>query len=237
MENNLLNFIDDKGTEKLSAKVLALESQVKKLTSENMSLKAKVNNLELLVDKICAQVGVKGTDIQVKTFADDNEEETWLYYVTKGVSNDKIIKQLGFASSASVIEVKVDGWVNEKQMYIEVLRKFEKFKEFMEDWDGMSSSQLEHYLKTILASSLVSDVIVVLRSLPTKSSKSYDLIMSQIASLAGLMYNTWEELDVNSELIGKMALVLESEEELQILNILKNNERLLLFVDNLFKSN
>jgi hypothetical protein len=239
MENNLLNFIDDNTSEKQSAKLLQLETQVKKLANENMSLKAKVNNLEILVERICTQMNIKSPDIPpIKTLSEDNEEETWLYYVQKGVSKDKIINQLNYKQDDyGVIEIKVDSWVNEKQMYIDILSKFEKFKEFIEDWNGMSQSQLDHYLKTILSSSLISDVVIILRGLPGKTNKNYENIMSQIASLAGLMFNTWEEMEVNSDLMGKMALVLESEEELQILNILKNNSRLILFVDNLFKSN
>jgi hypothetical protein len=238
MEQNILNFIEDNSTDKLNSKINQLEAQIKKLTNENMSLKAKVNNLEITVEKICSQMNIKAPETKIKTFdADNSEEETWLYYVKKGMPKEKITAKLGFTKPDNLIaiDVSVAGWLSEKQMYIDILNQFEKFKEFAEDWNGMSESQLEHYLHTILSSSLVSDVVVLLRTLPLKANKNYEKIMSNIASLAGLMYNSWEELEVNNELIGRMALVLESEEELQILNILKNNSRLILFVIDLFK--
>lgn len=46
MENSLKNYVDGIENEKLVGKVLKLENTVKKLTSENNSLKVKINNLE-----------------------------------------------------------------------------------------------------------------------------------------------------------------------------------------------
>lgn len=241
MENNIKNLIEENDIEKLTSKMSKLETQVKKFNKENAMLKAKVNNMETILEKVCSQlkipIKISGTSDQKTSSTNDNlEEETWLYYVKKGVNKEKILNAIGVKSGEGLImEMKVDEWIDEKKMLVEILRSIQKFQEFSEDWSQMSAKQLNHYLQTILSSTMVSDTVVILRNLPGKSSKNYDKIISNIASLAGIMYNSWEELEINNELIGKMALVLESEEELQILNVLKKNNRLILFVDALFK--
>ena len=66
--------------------------------------------------------------------------------------------------------------------------------------------------------------------------------MSNIATFSGIIYNTYEEMEDNDEALGKInlnkgkiALVLESDEDLQILNVVKNNTRMILFVEPLFR--
>jgi hypothetical protein len=120
-------------------------------------------------------------------------------------------------------------------MHLDLLNSFEGFNEFSEDWNSMSNNQLHHYAGTILSSKLVSDIVVIVRNLPINKNKEYNNIMSSVATLAGLMFNTWEDLESGGDMMGKMALVLESEEELNIMNIVKNNKRMILFVIELFK--
>jgi predicted nuclease with TOPRIM domain len=238
---NLKNYIDDSESEKLLLKISKLEEQVKKLGNENNVLKAKLNNLENILEKVCAQLKIQtnlGSNSDIKTSiivkTEDEIEETWLYYIKKNVSKDKIVNALNFGRTPVVIELKVDDWANENNVLIDMLNSFPKFKEFSEDWSSMSNQQLIHFLQTILSSTLVSDTVIILRNIPLKSHRNYDNILANIATVAEIMYTTWEELEDNNELMGKMALVLESDEEMQILNIIKNNSRLILIVDSLF---
>jgi hypothetical protein len=239
MENNLKNYVDEIENEKLISKVLKLENTVKKLTSENNNLKVKVNNLENIVQKICEQLKITDntkndlTNIKNKQslLTDEEIEETWLYYTKKGLTKEKIINKLNFNQEAVVTELKAENWDDEKKVLIDLLNSFPKYAEFSEDWSSMSVKQLKNYLQTILSSTLVGDFCIVLRNLPSKNQNNYDSVLSHVATLAEIMYSTWEELEVNNELMGKMALVLESDEELQILNIVKNNTRLILFVE------
>ena len=61
-------------------------------------------------------------------------------------------------------------------------------------------------------------------------------MLSNIATLAGIMYYSWEEVNSsNEDNTGKMALILESDEELQILNVHKKNSRLILSIEPLDK--
>lgn len=245
MDDKITYFIDEEfDNDKMSSKISKLEGMVKKLNKENSSLTAKVNKLETIMEKICTQLNISNnlsttSDNKIDKNQIENEiEETWLYYVNKGITSEKIYNALDMTSSisdASILDIKADGWLDEKTMLVDLLKSFAKFNDFAEDWSSMTTKQLSHYLQSILSSTLVTDTLIILRALPSKTDKNYDKIMANVATISGIMYNTWEDLDMNNELMGKMALVLESEEELQILNILKNNTRLILFVDSLFK--
>jgi hypothetical protein len=237
MESGLKNYVDEIEIDKLMSKVSKLETTVKKITTENNSLKVKVNNLETLVQKICGHLNISdsGTSQQNKLPSNSDEiEETWLYYIKKGFTKEKISQKLNFNLDSVVVELEVENWDQENKVLLDLLNSFPKYSDFSEDWSSMNNKQLKHYLQSILSSTLVSDFGIVLRNLPSKDHKNYDIIMSNIATLAEIMYSTWEELEVNNELMGKMALVLESDLELQILNIIKNNTRLILFVEALF---
>ncbi len=238
--DNIKNYIEESENDKITSKMSKLESQVKKLNLENNNLKVKVNNLETILEKVCAQLKIKtnfNNNNTTHTNSSKNEtdiEETWLYYVKKNKARTDIINQLNFTNNPVVIELKVDNWLNENKILIDLLNSFPKFKEFSEDWSSMTNKQLINFLQTILSSTLVYDTVIILRNLPSKSDKKYESAISNVATVADVMSATWEDLELSNEIMGKMALVLESEEELQILNVIKNDSRSILIVDSLF---
>jgi hypothetical protein len=243
-ENETLKiYIDECHNDKLSSKLEKMTFQIKKLTKENDALKAKVNNLENLVEKLCIYLNMPsnfGRPYEEKNPSEINKyeevEETWLFWIKTGLSMDKIKKKLNFTSKDSFcIEVKVDDWTEEKNVYHSLLKNFTKFKDFSDDWSTMNNKQLKHFLQSILSSTMVSDTLILLRNLPNEKNKKYDEIVSNIAMLAGVMFNTWEELETKNEMIGRMALVLDSEEKLEILNIVKDDARMILLVEPLFE--
>jgi hypothetical protein len=239
---NLKIYIDECDNDKLSCKIEKMSEQIKKLTKENETLKAKVNYLEHLMENLCSNLNIPTNfskiilEEKVRTEAKSEEiEETWLFWIKSGISLEKINQKLNFTKDNSfTVEVNVDDWNEEKNFYISLLSKFTKFKEFSDDWSNMNDKHLKHYLQSILSSTMVNDTAIILRNLPTKKMKRYDEIVSNIAMLAGLLFNTWEELETAHEMIGRMALVLESEEKLEILNIVKDDARLILLVEPLF---
>jgi hypothetical protein len=122
-----------------------------------------------------------------------------------------------------------------------ILSHFSIIHDFPE-YKNMSNKELKSTVKKILGELISLDLVFILRNLPKKSSISYDLIMSNIATFSGIIYNTYEEMEDNDEALGKIslnkgkiALVLESDEDLQILNVVKNNTRMILFVEPLFR--
>ncbi len=119
-------------------------------------------------------------------------------------------------------------------MYVSLLKNFTKFKEFHHDWTDMSVKNLKHYFQSVLSSSLVHDIVILLNDVPNKNQKNFDDIISNIALLAGIVYDTWVELEKSNELIGQVSLVLESSTKLDILNTVKDEARLILYVEPLF---
>lgn len=249
-ENNagLKIYIDELHNDKLSSKLEKMSDQIKTLTKENASLTAKVNNLELIVEKLCLRIDASYISDTSPNFAKTSNEknifeikreeieETWLYWVIPGVNMEEIIHKLNFSIKETFsLDVEVDQWVDEHQVYQTLLSKFPNFQD--EDLPRMNNQDLKHYMQSILSSTFVNDTVIVLRKLPVKKNKNYEAIMSNVAMLAGFMFNTWEELETTQEIIGRMGLILESEEKLEILNIIKDDSRLILLVDPLFEDN
>jgi hypothetical protein len=254
----LKSYVDNTENEKLHNKIKKLESQVKKLNQENSQLKAKVNNLESTVEKICHELKVGGfygekkenyekneknlnnslknslknslNNSQPPLNSDEENEETWLYYIKKGISTKEIKSKLGLTENVLIIELSTP-WSDEESLMKQLLKLFPKFAEFSSIYD---KKELKNFLQSVISSNLVNDLCIILRNIPKKSENNYDNIISGIATLAEVMSKSWTELEANDELFGKMALVMESEEEIQILQITKDNTRLLLFVELLF---
>jgi hypothetical protein len=235
----LKSYVDNTENEKLLNKIKKLESQVKKINQENSQLKAKINNLENTVEKICRELNI-GFKEKKETYdknissplnSDEENEETWLYYIKKGISTNEIKSKLGLTQNALIIEL-CSPWVDEETLMKQLLKLFPKFAEFTDC--GMDKKQLKTFLQTVISTNLINDLCIILRNIPKKVENVYDNMISGIATLAEVMNKSWTELEANDELFGKMALVMESEEEIQIIQITKDNTRLLLFVELLF---
>ncbi len=228
----------------LTNKVTKLETEFNKLKKENYSLKINVNKLESVIEKISSHLNLNLTTIglgdsnkknTIDTVKGSNEEETWLYYVKTGEKKDKIRKALDLSTETPFIEFNTLVWGDENKMLINILQNFKKFQEFSEDWASMTNKQLKHYVKAIVSSTLINDVVFLLKGLPSKKLSNYDQLLALICTFTGIIFNTCEEMEKNDESIGKFALIIESEEELQILNSMNKNTRMLLFVEQLFK--
>jgi hypothetical protein len=248
----LKSYVDNTENEKLHNKIKKLESQVKRLNQENSQLKAKVNNMESTVEKICHElkIGYKEKkenyeknfqnvgnvsnvgNLESPLNSDEENEETWLYYIKKGISTKEIKCKLGLTENVLIIELSTP-WSDEESLMKQLLKLFPKFAEFSENL-GMDKKELKNFLQSVISTNLINDLCIILRNIPKKSENNYDNIISGIATLAEVMSKSWTELEANDELFGKMALVMESEEEIQILQITKDNTRLLLFVELLF---
>lgn len=242
MNDLLKNYISELLNERLPTKLEKFTLQIKQLYRENTSLKAKVNNLEDIVEKLCIKLNLNSnfaTTQEDDIFDEkkDEIEETWLYWVKTGLTIEEIIQKLNFSHSAFSIDVQVHGWSEEKQVYHTILSNILKSEEFSDDWSGMNNKELQHHLKSILSANFRNDTVVVLRNLPERKNKNYDAIMSNLAMFVGFMFNAWEELEITQESIGRMGLILESEEKLEILNVINDDARLILMVEPLFEEN
>ena len=241
--SNLLEdlILDDNNMfqEKVNKRLSKQDLEMKKLRKENSILKSRINNLESFMQNLLFQLDLKNK-INKDLFIGSNDEveESWLYWVKTGKSKDDIFSHLKIDNKNS--EKKVffmemdsnDFCLDEKKMLNEILKFIQTFIKIDDDWTSMDVEQLNIYLGNILNSLMVDDTVIVLRNIPGKNHKNYEKMLSNIATLAGIMYYAWEEVNsLNEDHSGRMALILESDEELQILNVHKKNSRLILNIE------
>jgi hypothetical protein len=169
----------------------------------------------------------------------EEKEETWIYYIlsSQNLSTKKIISLLNISDpDKTILEISSNDFVNEYSLYIKLLEKIETFNEYSYDFANMETSQIINYFEEIFEVTLMSDSIIIIRNLPSKKSSNYDELMEIIVGLINRVkkiFDTVVEKDNEEEGIGKMRIVLETKEDLNILNIVKNDSRFLLNIEKL----
>ena len=177
----------------------------------------------------------------MKDFIIDKEEneETWLYYIlsSQKLSTEKILSLLNIIDEdKTVLEISTNDFVNEYGLYIKLLEKFESFNEFNQDFQSMDTPQIKSYFEEIFEVTLMSDTIIIIRDIPSKKNNNYDELMVVIASLIEKIYKIFNHVlqkENDAEGLGKMKMVLEAQEDINILNIVKNDSRFLLNIEKL----
>ena len=177
----------------------------------------------------------------MKDFIIDKEEkeETWLYYIlsSQKLSTDEILSLLNINDpDKTVLEISTNNFVNEYSLYIQLLEKFESFNEFNQDFKSMDTSQVISYFEEIFEVTLMSDTIIIIRDIPSKKKSNFDELMGLIASLIEKIHKIFNNVlqkESDSEGLGKMRMILETQEDLSILNIVKNDSRFLLSIEKL----
>ena len=169
----------------------------------------------------------------------EEKEETWIYYIlsSQNLSTKKIISLLNISDpDKTILEISSNDFVNEYSLYIKLLEKIETFSEYSYDFANMETSQIINYFEEIFEVTLMSDSIIIIRNLPSKKSSNYDELMEIIVGLINRVkkiFDTVVEKDNEEEGIGKLRIVLETKEDLNILNIVKNDARFLLNIEKL----
>ena len=177
----------------------------------------------------------------MKDFIIDKEEkeETWLYYIlsSQNLPTDKILSLLNIIDpDKTVIEISANDFVNEYGLYIKLLEKFESFNEFNQDFQSMDTPQVISYFEEIFEVTLMSDTVVIIRNIPSKKNSNYDELIVIIASLIEKIHKIFNNVlqkESDSEGLGKMKMILETQEDLNILNVVKNDSRFLLSIEKL----
>ena len=169
----------------------------------------------------------------------EEKEEAWIYYIlsSQNLSTKKIISLLNISDpDKTILEISSNDFVNEYSLYIKLLEKIETFNEYSYDFANMETSQIINYFEEIFEVTLMSDSIIIIRNLPSKKSSNYDELMEIIVGLINRVkkiFDTVVEKDNEEEGIGKMRIVLETKEDFNILNIVKNDARFLLNIEKL----
>ena len=169
----------------------------------------------------------------------DEKEEIWLYYIlsSQQLSTEKILSLLNIVDpDKTVLELSTNDFVNEYSLYIHLLEKFESFNEFNQDFQSMDTPQIISYFEEIFEVTLMSDTVIIIRDIPSKKNNNYDELIVIIASLIekiNKIFNNVLQKENDTEGLGKMKMVLETEEDMNILNVVKNEKRFLLNIEKL----
>ena len=170
---------------------------------------------------------------------EEEKEETWLYYILsyQKLPTEKILLLLGVSDpDKTVLEISTNDFVNEFSLYIKLLEKFESFNEYNQDFQSMDTPQIIGYFEEIYEVTLMSDTVIIIRDIPSKKNSNYEELMGIIASLIERIHKIFNNVllkENDSEGLGKMKMVLETEEDINILNIVKNDSRFLLNIEKL----
>jgi len=169
----------------------------------------------------------------------EEKEETWLYYIlsSQKLSTENILSMLNIVDEdKTILEISANDFVNEFGLYNKLLEKFESFNEYDQDFKSMDTPQVISYFEEIFEVTLMSDTVLIIRDIPSKKNTDYNELIGIIASLIQKIhkiYNNVLKKEVDSEGLGKMKMVLETEEEINILNVVKNDSRFLMNVEKL----
>jgi len=191
-----------------------------------------------------SQSQIINNPIMSKTMKDfiidkDEKEETWLYYIlsSQKLSTEKILSLLNIIDpDKTVLEISANDFVNEYSLYIHLLEKFESFNEFNQDFQSMDTPQIISYFEEIFEVTLMSDTVIIIRDIPSKKNNNYDELIVIIASLIEKIHKIFNNVlqkESDSEGLGKMKMILETQEDINILNIVKNDSRFLLNIEKL----
>ena len=170
----------------------------------------------------------------------DEKEETWIFYIlsSQKYTTEKILSFLNITDpNKTILEISANDFVNEYSLYIKLLEKIETFNEYSYDFQSMETPQIINYFEEIFEVTLMSDTIIIIRDLPSKKSSNYEELIAIIIGLINRVqkiFNSVQEKDNDEEGgTGKMKMVLETQEDLNILNVVKNDSRFLLNIEKL----
>jgi hypothetical protein len=102
----------------------------------------------------------------------------------------------------------------------------------------METPQIISYFEEIFEVTLMSDTVIIIRDIPSKKNSNYEELMGLIVGLINRVQKIYDNAegkdnDNEEEGMGKMKMVLETEEDINILNIVKNDSRFLLNIEKL----
>ena len=171
----------------------------------------------------------------------EEKEETWIYYVLsiQKLSTEKILSLINITDpDKTILEISANDFVNEYSLYIKLLEKFETFNEYTYDFQSMETPQIINYFEEIFEVTLMSDTVIIIRNIPSKKSSNYEELMGIIIGLINRVKKIFETVlekdkENDEEGMGKIKMVLETQEDINILNIVKNDSRFLLNIEKL----
>jgi hypothetical protein len=227
--------------ESLLRRFEALERNVAEGNFEREQLKERVAELEEQMEDLKETVKHFGVDYVDKasirlnnrykrTNAED--DEPWLFYAPLRIPTEAVRRVLGFTESPA-IELAISELVIEEELWRQLLTRF------YSDPRGLPTklSDLRQLASVELSLACHQELLIILRGLPPSSSALFKAVLPQVVTLAEYVNIAWSEVEnSNPDLLGRLAVVLETEEELRELSVERAKSRVSLYVEKLPRS-
>jgi len=159
-------------------------------------------------------------------------EESWLFYCKKD-SNVSHIASLVEMTSYKLVEVNCDLILNEETMWIDFIVKIDSnYSSNKKDLEGQQLSLLRQMGAVTLSSSLQNELLILIKNLP-EDEKRFKLMMGYLTNLCEAVSVCWNEIEElgNPNLLGKVAVVFESNRKIDVLSIEKEDSKIVLYVE------
>ena len=222
--------------EELLKRISILEEISQKSTQERSILLDRICELEDLVEDLTIQLKKSSkskrppkapkeslliNNAPKKTNA--QEDEPWLFYCGLHKPYQEILRILDFSEG---YEINSSSLLSEEALWIQVLEKMNE-----EDLPKKLTG-LRKLASVQLSSACHHELLLIVRGIPSSEDPLFQLILPHIATLAEYVNIAWSEVEnSNPELLGRIALVLECEQEIKVLSVDRGDTRLSLFVE------
>ncbi|OMJ65864.1 hypothetical protein SteCoe_37505 [Stentor coeruleus] len=224
--------------EELIKRVEELEKNTQKSSRERELLLNRICELEDLVEDLTLQLKKSKKTIRTpvapkESLAINNaskktnaqEDEPWLFYCPKNKPYEEILRNLDFSEG---YEITSSALVSEEALWTQILEKMN------EEEIPKKLTALRKLVSVQLSSACHHELLIIVRGIPGNENPLFQLILPHIATLAEYVNIAWSEVEnSNPELLGRIALVLECEQDLKVLSVDRGDTRLSLYVEKL----
>mmetsp|Transcript_6698 Transcript_6698/g.6568 ORF Transcript_6698/g.6568 Transcript_6698/m.6568 type:complete len:106 (+) Transcript_6698:352-669(+) len=95
-------------------------------------------------------------------------------------------------------------------------------------------SALQKLASVQLASACHNELLIIVRGIPVSAHPLFERILPSILTLAEYVNIAWSEVENNNpDILGRVAVVLECEQEMKVLSVDRGDTRMSLFIERL----
>ena len=223
--------------EEVLSRLAALEAMYEQAARERDQLLAKVCELEDQVEDLSSQLRrtpkpppalVSKEPLHINNLhkqTNAQEDEPWLFYCERGKPTPEIQRTLDFSEA---FELEASKLTTEEALWGLLLERM-----YGADLPRKLSS-LRKLAAVQLSSACHDQLLLIIRNIPPSGHRLFQSILPQIATLAEFVNIAWSEVENNNpDLLGRIALVLESDNEIKTLTLDRGDTRMTLFVERL----
>lgn len=197
----------DKTSQLLFTRVSTLEERLDSLTGGPQQLASKRT---LAINNASKQVNAQ-------------EDEPWLFYCRSSTPTIRV-KQMLDLSDATALELQATHLASERLLWTELLRQ-------MGQEPPTKVTALRKLAAMQLSAGCHAELLIIVRGIP-RATEGLEQLLPVIVTLAEAVNVAWSEVEnANPDLLGRVALVLESQEEIRTLTVEKADTRTSLYVE------